>query len=86
MSRVQGFWVRDNHGGFPKFELGGTLPLVRTTVFWGLEWGPLILGMYHRHAIGASASSLNLPGCSGHVFSVCMGILLGGVSIYLHEL
>ena len=35
-------------GGFPK--LGVPLlgvPIIRTIVFWGLYWGPLILGNYH---------------------------------------
>ena len=34
--------------GFPK--IGGTflgVPAIRTIVFWGLYWGPLILGNYH---------------------------------------
>ena len=34
--------------GFPKIR--GTIlgvPIVRTIVFWGLHWGPLILGNYH---------------------------------------
>ena len=34
--------------GFPKTR--GTLlgvPIIRTRVFWGLCWGPLILGNYH---------------------------------------
>ena len=33
--------------GFPK--IGGTLlgvPIIRILVFWGLHWGPLILGNY----------------------------------------
>ena len=33
---------------FPKIR--GTLlgvPIIRTIVFWGLYWGPLILGNYH---------------------------------------
>ena len=36
-------------GGFPKIR--GTIlgvPIIRTIVFWGLYWGPLILGNYHR--------------------------------------
>ena len=36
------------YGGFPKLGvpfLGA--PIIRTIVFWGLYWGPLILGMYH---------------------------------------
>ena len=35
--------------GFPK-KLGGTfvgVPIIRTIVYWGLCWGPLILGNYH---------------------------------------
>ena len=34
--------------GFPKIR--GTIlgvPIIRTIVFWGLYWGPLILGNYH---------------------------------------
>ena len=34
--------------GFPKIR--GTflgVPIVRILVFWGLDWGPLILGNYH---------------------------------------
>ena len=34
--------------GFPKIRctlLG--VPIIRTIVFWGLYWGPLILGNYH---------------------------------------
>ena len=33
---------------FPKIR--GTIlgvPIIRTIVFWGLYWGPLILGIYH---------------------------------------
>ena len=36
--------------GFPK--LGVTflgVPMIRTIVFWGLYWGPLILGNYQVH-------------------------------------
>ena len=31
-------------------KIGGTffgVPIIRTIVFWGLYWGPLILGNYH---------------------------------------
>ena len=42
--------------GFPKIR--GTIlgvPIIRTIVFWGLYWGPLILGNYHidpfRHSL-----------------------------------
>ena len=34
--------------GFPK--IGGTIlgvSIIRTIVYWGLNWGPLILGKYH---------------------------------------
>ena len=34
--------------GFPKIR--GTIlgvPIIRTIIFWGLYWGPLILGNYH---------------------------------------
>ena len=34
--------------GFPKIR--GTIlgvPIIRTIVYWGLYWGPLILGNYH---------------------------------------
>ena len=34
--------------GFPKIR--GTIlgvPILRTIVYWGLHWGPLILGNYH---------------------------------------
>ena len=36
------------YGGFPKLGvpfLG--VPIIRTIVFWGLYWGPTILGNYH---------------------------------------
>ena len=35
-------------GGFPKFRgtIMGVAPKVRTIVFWGLYWGPLIVGNY----------------------------------------
>ena len=40
--------------GFPKN--GGTflgIPIIRIIAFWGLYWGPLILGNYHvEHASG----------------------------------
>ena len=36
------------YGGFPRI-IGTFLgaPIIRTIVFWGLYWGPLILGNYH---------------------------------------
>ena len=30
------------------YHLG--VPIIRTIVFWGLHWGPLILGNYHNNA------------------------------------
>ena len=39
---------RDHIGDFPKLGvpfLG--VPIIRTIVFWGLHWSPLILGNYH---------------------------------------
>ena len=41
--------------GFPKIR--GTflgVPTIRTIVFWGLYWGPLILGKYHIGVLGFS--------------------------------
>ena len=38
------------YGGFLK--LGGTIlgvPIIRTIVYWGLYWGPPILGNYHMY-------------------------------------
>ena len=44
------------YAGFPK--IGGTIlgvPRIRNIVYWGLSWGPLILGNYHMgHHIGFS--------------------------------
>ena len=40
--------ARESFAGFPKFRvpfLG--LPIIRTIVFWGVYWGPLIFGKYH---------------------------------------
>ena len=40
-------YTPNSKGGFPKIRdtiLG--VPIVRTIVFWGLYWGPLILGNY----------------------------------------
>ena len=35
-------------GGFPKLGVPfWVVPKIRTIVFWGLDWGPLILGNYH---------------------------------------
>ena len=28
-------------------KLGVPFPIIRTMVFWGVYWGPLILGNYH---------------------------------------
>ena len=60
---------------FPK--LGGItilgVPIIRTIVFWGLYWGPLILGDYHflkmEHASNTYLSSgqnwMGALGCLG---------------------
>ena len=45
-----GFWALVDIWGFPKIR--GTflgVPIIRTIVFWGLYWGPLILGNYHLY-------------------------------------
>ena len=50
-------------GGFPKIM--GTIlgvPIIRIIVFWGLYWGPLILGNYHR-PFGRCVRQV----CGGHV-------------------
>ena len=42
-----------HHWGFPKIR--GTflgVPIIRIIVFWGLDWGPLILGKYHYQDVG----------------------------------
>ena len=38
------------YGGFPKLGVPfWGVPIVRTIVFWGLYWGPPILGNCHVH-------------------------------------
>ena len=47
--------------GFPKIM--GTflgVPIIRSIVFWGLYWGPLILGNYH---VGCCVASKCLEVC-----------------------
>ena len=47
-SALQGCMTLNRFGDFPKLGvpfLG--VPIIRTIVFWGLYWGPLILGNYH---------------------------------------
>ena len=42
--RVQGYM----YGGFPKIGIPfWGVPKIRILAFWGLYWGPLILGNYH---------------------------------------
>ena len=44
--------------GFPNIR--GTflgVPIIRTTVYWGLHWGPPILGNYHLEVCGSELSS-----------------------------
>ena len=51
--------------GFPKIR--GTfigVPIIRTVVFWGLFWGPPILGKYHivpSNLVFQFLSSLSFP-------------------------
>ena len=36
------------HGDFPKLGVPyWGVPIIRNKIFWGLDWGPLILGNYH---------------------------------------
>ena len=36
------------HGGFPKLGVPSLgVPIIKIIVYWGLYWGPLILGNYH---------------------------------------
>ena len=54
---------------FPKIR--GTIwgvPILRIIVFWGLHWGPLILGNYHirdYRVLGCEAAAMKsgLPPC-----------------------
>ena len=40
------------YGGFPKLGVTSLgVPIIRTIVFWGLYWGPLILGNYHMECV-----------------------------------
>ena len=48
--------------GFPKIK--GTflgVPIIRTIVYWGLYWGPLILGSYQVEAVVKAASVHRSP-------------------------
>ena len=46
--------------GFPKLRgIFLEVPIIRIIVFWGLYWGPLILGNYHIIS-GTSASACHL--------------------------
>ena len=51
--------------GLPKIR--GTfsgVPIIRTVVFWGLNWGPPMLGKYHivpSHRVFQFLSSLSFP-------------------------
>ena len=42
-------FVHALYGGFPKLIRGTFLevPIIRVIIFWGLYWGPSILGNYH---------------------------------------
>ena len=53
--------------GFPKIR--GTIlgvHIIRTIVFWGLYWGPPILGKYHV-AFGAVWAAGSCSYCSGNL-------------------
>ena len=45
--------------GFPKIR-GSMLgvPIIRTIVYWGLYWGPLVLGNYHLHQAKLSQATV----------------------------
>ena len=46
--REEARWVKGSIWGFPKIR--GTIlgvPIIKIIVFWGLYWGPFILGNYH---------------------------------------
>ena len=48
MNSSLGLWCKIYTWGFPKIR--GTIlgvPIIRIIVFWGLYWGPLVLGNYH---------------------------------------
>ena len=50
---TRGFSSHCLYGGFPKLGVPfWGVPIVRTLVFWGLYWGPLILGNYHISLLG----------------------------------
>ena len=56
MEPPQGY-VRLHRGIWEFPRLRGTIlgvPIKRTIVFWGLYWGPLILGNYHITEFGTS--------------------------------
>ena len=72
--------------GFPK--IGGTflgVPIIRIIVFWGLYWGPLILGNYHlffRCLLGCFEGPLTewsfLQWFARAIRDICFGYLSGG--------
>ena len=47
-------------GGFPKLGYFFGIPIIRILVFWGLYWGPLILGNYHVHVLLRHLASFEL--------------------------
>ena len=44
------------YGDFPKLGVPFGVPIIRTIVFWGLYWGPLILGNYHIGSLSLGPS------------------------------
>ena len=61
-------------GGFPKIR--GTIvgvPIIRTIIYWGLYWGPPILGNYHMLKLRQELSPFTaaaLPTVDGVGFGV----------------
>ena len=49
------------------------VPIIRTIVFWGLYWGPLILGNYHMETAQIT-SSYSAPMREGFDFCFAEGI------------
>ena len=66
--------------GFPKLGVPFSgVPIIRTILFWGLYWGPLILGNYHLsfwalgfrvEGLGAAVKGLNLSSYIGETMFI----------------
>ena len=44
------------------------VPIIRIIVFWGLNWGPPILGNYHIGIMERKMEALRLPQNTGEFF------------------